>query len=53
MTKITELESRLNKTEDILNQIKANQETLTQTLITQHETLNGIKDSVVELSKRE
>ena len=53
MTKITELESRLNKTEDILNQIKANQETLTQTLITQHERINGIKDSVIELSKRE
>ena len=53
MTKITELENRLNKTEDILNQIKANQETLTQTLIKQHETINGIKDSVIELSKRE
>ena len=53
MTKITELENRLNKTEDILNQIKANQETLTQTLITQYETINGIKDSVIELSKRE
>ena len=53
MTKITELESRLNKTEDILNQIKANQETLIQTLITKHERINGIKDSVIELAKKE
>ena len=65
MTKITELESRLNKTEDILNQIKANQETFNQTLITKHDEItqkitslddgriNGIKDSVIELSKRE
>ena len=64
MTKITELENRLNKTEDILNQIKANQETFTKTLITKHDEItqkitslddgriNGIKDSVIELSKK-
>ena len=65
MTKITELESRLNKTEDILNQIKANQETFNQTLITKHDEItqkitslddgriNGIKNSVIELAKKE
>ena len=64
MTKITELENRLNKTEAILNQIKANQETFNQTLITKHDEItqkitslddgriNGIKDSVIELSKK-
>ena len=64
MTKITELENRLNKTEEILNQIKANQETFTKTLITKHDEItqkitslddgriNGIKDSVIELSKK-
>ena len=64
MTKITELENRLNKTEEILNQIKANQETFNQTLITKHDEItqkitslddgriNGIKDSVIELSKK-
>ena len=65
ITQITELENRLNKTEDILNQIKSNQEKLNETIINKQEEISQkivaldsnkieqIKDSVIGLSKKE